>query len=29
MKDKKYNKVAVGGTFDKFHDGNKKVLSNA
>ena len=29
MNSRKYSKVAFGGTFDKFHDGHKKLLSTA
>jgi pantetheine-phosphate adenylyltransferase len=29
MSNKKYQKIAVGGTFDQFHEGHQKLLSKA
>ena len=29
MSNKKYRKIAVGGTFDRFHEGHLKLLSKA
>ena len=29
MKAKKYRKVALGGTFDRFHEGHRKLIEKA